>query len=230
MAMLSIMTTELGPVPGEETTSDVKAISTRGAGKFYVFEGIDGSGKTTVSRRLFEKISQESHREVLLTTEPTDSWLGDAVRRSYDEDVNPLTEALLFVADRANHTERITDWLSKGIIVLCDRYNASTLAYQGAALQKRMGNSAIEWLKSVSSRVIIEPDITFLFSVSPEKAILRLNRRDEISKFERVEYLMEVDAIYRKVADEDPTFFVVDASAPLEDVIDEVLRAIKADL
>jgi dTMP kinase len=224
------MTTELGPVPGEETSSDAKAISTRRTGKFYVFEGIDGSGKTTVSRKLFEKISQDSHREVMLTSEPTDCWLGDAVRRSYDEDISPFTEALLFIADRANHTERIEDWLSKGIIVLCDRYNASTLAYQGAILQKRMGDSAIEWLKSVSSRVIIEPDITFLFSVSPETALLRLDGRNEISKFERLGYLMEVDAIYRKVADEDPTFFVVDASGPLEDVVEEVLRAIKADL
>lgn len=228
--MLSIMTTELGPVLGEETSSDIKAISTRRTGKFYVFEGIDGSGKTTVSRMLFEKIPQESHREVLLTAEPTDCWLGDAVRRSYDEDIGPFTEALLFMADRADHTERIKDWLSKGIIILCDRYNASTLAYQGAILKKRIGDSAIDWLKSVSNRVIIEPDITFLFSVAPENALLRLDARDEISKFERLGYLKEVDAIYRKIADEDPTFFVVDASAPLEDVVEEVLRAIKADL
>ncbi|HUV24847.1 MAG TPA: dTMP kinase [Methanomassiliicoccales archaeon] len=228
--MLLIMTTELGPVPVEKTSTDVKAIPTGRTGKFYVFEGIDGSGKTTVSRKLFEKISQESHREVLLTAEPTDCWLGDAVRRSYDENISPFTEALLFMADRANHTERIRDWLSKGIIVLCDRYNASTLAYQGAVLQKSMGDSAVEWLKSVSSHVIIEPDITFLFSVSPETALLRLDDRDEISKFERLGYLMEVDAIYRKVADEDPSFFVVDASAPLEDIVEEVLRAIKANL
>lgn len=224
------MTVELGTVVKDRPSSSVKSLASKRAGKFYVFEGIDGSGKTTVSRRLFEKISQESHREVLLTSEPTECWLGDSVRRSYDEDVSPFTEALLFMADRATHTERIIEWLSKGIVVLCDRYNASTLAYQGAILRRSMGDAAIDWLKDVSKHITIEPDITFLFSISPEKALERLNERDEISKFERLGYLKEVDSIYRMIADEDPSCFVVDASAPLEDVVAEVQRALKADL
>jgi dTMP kinase len=224
------MTVELGTVVKDRPSSSVKSIASKRAGKFYVFEGIDGSGKTTVSRRLFEKISQESHREVLLTSEPTECWLGDSVRRSYDEDVSPFTEALLFMADRATHTERIIEWLLKGIVVLCDRYNASTLAYQGAILRRSMGDAAIDWLKDVSKHITIEPDITFLFSISPEKALERLNERDEISKFERLGYLKEVDSIYRMIADEDPSCFVVDATAPLEDVVAEVQRAMKADL
>ena len=224
------MTVELGPVVKDRPSSSVKSTASRRAGKFYVFEGIDGSGKTTVSRKLFEKISQESHREVLLTSEPTECWIGDSVRRSYDEDVSPFTEALLFMADRATHTERIIEWLSKGIVVLCDRYNASTLAYQGAVLRRNMGDAAIEWLKDVSKHIIIEPDITFLFSISPENALERLNDRDERSKFERLGYLKEVDSIYRMIADEDPSCFVIDASAPLEDVVAEVHRAMKADL
>lgn len=224
------MTVELGPVVKDRPSSNVKSIASKRAGKFYVFEGIDGSGKTTVSRKLFEKISEESHREVLLTSEPTECWLGDSVRRSYDEEVSPFTEALLFMADRATHTERIIDWLSKGIVVLCDRYNASTLAYQGAILRRNMGEAAIDWLRDVSKYIIIEPDITFLFSISPEKALERLNDRDERSKFERLGYLKEVDSIYRMIAEDDPSCFVVDASAPLEDVVAEVHRAMKVNL
>jgi dTMP kinase len=227
---MRVMTADLGPTSHGTVRSKVEAIPSAAKGKFYVFEGIDGSGKTTVSRKLFERISQESHREVLLTVEPTDCWLGDSVRRSYDEDVSPFTEALLFLADRATHTERIKEWISRGIIVLCDRYNPSTLAYQGAVLRKTMGDYALEWLKSVSKHIIIEPDIIFLFSISPEKVIKRLDGRDDTTKFEKLGYLKEVDAIYRRLAEDDPKFFVLDANAPVEDVTAEVVRAIKADL
>jgi len=224
------MTTDLGITSLEDNSSDVRAMPSISKGKFYVFEGIDGSGKTTVSRRLLEMISQDSHREVLLTVEPTDSWLGDSVRRSYNEDVSTFTEALLFIADRATHTERIKDWLSKGIVVLCDRYNPSTLAYQGTILRRTIGDAAIGWLKIVSKHVIIEPDITFLFSITPEVALERLDGRDKTTKFEKLSYLEEVDSIYRMLAGEDPRIFVVDASDPLNDVINEVMRVIRADL
>jgi len=224
------MTADLGLRSLDNASSDTEAIPGTRKGKFYVFEGIDGSGKTTVSRKLFERISQESRREVLLTVEPTDCWLGDSVRRSYDEDVSPFTEALLFLADRATHTERIKNWMSEGIIVLCDRYNPSTLAYQGAVLRRTMGDAALEWLNMVSKHVVIEPDIVFLFSISPEKVMQRLDERDETTKFEKLEYLKEVDSIYRMLAEQDRKFFVVDATEPVDEVVNEVVRAIKADL
>lgn len=229
-AVITSMTADLGSRSLENASSEAQAISSTKRGKFYVFEGIDGSGKTTVSRKLFERISQESHREVLLTVEPTECWLGDSVRRSYDEDVSPFTEALLFMADRATHTERIREWISEGIIVLCDRYNPSTLAYQGAVLRRTMGDAALDWLKMVSKHVVIEPDIVFLFSISPEKVMERLDERDETTKFEKLEYLKEVDSIYRMLAEQDRRFFVVDATEPVEEVLDDVVRAIKADL
>jgi dTMP kinase len=227
---MTSMTAELGSRSQENASSDVRSVSDVRRGKFYVFEGIDGSGKTTVSRKLFERISQESHREVLLTVEPTDCWLGDTVRRSYDEDISPFTEALLFLADRATHTERIKEWLSEGIIVLCDRYNASTMAYQGSILRRKMGDEALEWLRTVSKHVVIESDITFLFSLSPGKALERLDERDETTKFEKLGYLKEVDAIYNRLAEEDSRYFVIDASTPLDEVVNEVARAIRADL
>ncbi len=226
---MEIMATELESPSREGTSSDVESIPEEGKGKFYVFEGIDGSGKTTVSRSIFDKISHQSDREILLTAEPTDCWLGDAVRRSYDEDVTPFTEALLFMADRAAHTERIREWVSEGIIVLCDRYNPSTLAYQGAMIMRRIGDEGYEWLKTVSRHIAIRPDITFFFSVSPEQGLKRLHVRDETSKFEKLGYLNEVDSIYKRMVEEEE-FFVVDASAPLNDVIEEVFSAIKADL
>ena len=199
-------------------------------GRFYAIEGLDGSGKTTVSRKLFQKLSEESRREVVLTAEPTDCWLGDQVRRGADEDISPYTEALLFVADRATHTEKIRKWLSQGIIVLCDRYNPSTLAYQGALLRREMGDEALEWLKVVSEHVIIRPDIIFLLDLSPEKAMERLSSRDTRSKFETLSYLKEVHDIYHRIAEEDSNYFLVDAARPVDEVVEEILRAIKNNL
>jgi len=223
------MTVDLSSVPRQEISSRVAAIA-RPRGRFYVFEGIDGSGKTTVSRMLFERIPHDSRAGVILTAEPTTNWLGDQVRRCFKEDVSTVTETLLFMADRAAHTERIRRWLSDGIIVLCDRYNASTLAYQGSILRKEVGEEALEWLKQVSQFLIIQPDITFLFSIDPESALKRLDGRDEKTKFERLSFLTQVDQVYCELVEEDPGIMVIDASKPLKEVMEEVLNAIKADL
>ena len=101
---------------------------------FVTFEGIDGSGKTTVARLVADRLAEKGER-VFLTAEPTKAWLGDAVRRSYEDDVGGLAESFLFLADRAAHQEEIRIHLDSGEIVLCDRYLDSTYAYQGARLE-----------------------------------------------------------------------------------------------
>src|SRR6266545_7485707 len=101
---------------------------------FVTFEGIDGAGKTTVSRLVGDSFRSAGAR-VFLTTEPTATWLGDAVRRGYDDDVGPIAESFLFLADRAAHINEIRTHLENGELVLCDRYADSTYAYQGARLE-----------------------------------------------------------------------------------------------
>ena len=76
-------------------------------------EGIDGAGKTTIAHRVESELRKKGHR-VVLTTEPTRTWLGDAVKKSYDDDVGPLAETFLFLADRARHTVQIQEWLPQG--------------------------------------------------------------------------------------------------------------------
>jgi dTMP kinase len=200
-------------------------------GLFVVLEGIDGSGKSSAAKSLFEILSKEMPGRVILTAEPTETWLGDCVRRANQENVGAMTEALLFVADRAEHGQMIDQWLREGKIVLCDRYFASTIAYQGAALKQSMGvKNAIEWLKAVNEPIIIPPDITLLFTIRVEMALERLKQRSGISKFENLEYLREVDLVYRFLCMDDPTYFTVDASRPLEQVIQMALAAIRAKL
>ena len=120
---------------------------------FIVMEGIDGSGKSTAVRALKDYF-ESSGRKVITTAEPTGGMIGKIVAET--DDLSPETEALLFTADRACHTEQIKKWIADGNAVVCDRYFGSTLAYQSAA------GMDIQWLKAINSKVIIEPDITIL--------------------------------------------------------------------
>ncbi|MGD0056711.1 MAG: dTMP kinase [Methanomassiliicoccales archaeon] len=224
------MTTDSGLTTRERVSSDVQSEAALPHGRFYAFEGIDGAGKSTVANRAFEVLTVGTDREVVLTSEPTDSWLGDCVRHSHDEGVGPISEALLFVADRASHTERIRKWLEEGTIVLSDRYYASTLAYQGAALKPLLGDKALEWLKSINEPAIIRPDLTFLLVIPPAMGMKRLSGRNERTKFEKLDFLREVDKIYRSLAEGDETFVVIDASRPIEEVTGTIVEALKSNL
>jgi len=200
-------------------------------GIFVVFEGIDGSGKSTAAKGVFDLLSQEMPGRVVLTAEPTDTWIGDAVRRANREEVGDAAEALLFVADRAEHTERIRGWLAEGKVVLCDRYYLSTVAYQGAALRRAMGaRRAIEWLKAMNEPIVVHPDLTLLFTLGVQQAMERLQARPGRTKFEELEYLLDVDLIYRSSIMDDPSAHTIDASKPVEEVVATALRVIKDKL
>ncbi len=216
------------PVPDSESLSESKPLK----GMFVAFEGIDGSGKSTVAKMVFEILSAEMPGRVVLTAEPTDSFIGQAVRRANEGGTDELAEALLFVADRAEHTRHIRSWLAEGKVVLSDRYYASTVAYQGALLKKRMGGAkkAVEWLKAMNEPVIVHPDLTLLLTISVSMAIERLGSREALTKFEDLRYLSDVDLIYRGLCMEDPSFHTLDASRPVEHVVQEALRAIRSKI
>jgi dTMP kinase len=205
------------------------AASAKVAGRFYVFEGIDGGGKSTVARMLGERLETAYGRDTVLTAEPSDSWIGDCVRRANREDVGDFAEALLFMADRAQHTLEISKAVEEGKVVICDRYYVSTLAYQGVTLERLVPDPVL-WLRAVNAPIIRRPDITFYFMIDPETAMSRMKGRDEKSKFEKLGFLRKVAAIYEEMSLSDPSAHVIDASRPLEEVFDEVLRAAQQNL
>jgi dTMP kinase len=215
----------------EAVTATASAVRPR-KGYFIVFEGIDGSGKSTVARRVSEVLSREMPGWVVLTAEPTDSFIGQAVRMANAGEVDDLAEALLFVADRAEHTRQIRKWLDEGKVVICDRYYASTIAYQGALLKQRFGSAkkAVEWLKAVNGPAIASPDLTLLLTVRVETAMERLRSRSDLTKFEDLSYLVDVDMIYRIQCMEGPNYHTLDANRPLDEVLDEALRAIRSKI
>jgi len=196
-------------------------------GRFITLEGIDGAGKTTIAHRVGSAL-RKTGRRVVLTTEPTRTWLGDAVKKSYDDDVGPLAETFLFLADRARHTAQIEEWLAKGALVVSDRYADSTYAYQGARLKGTVRNP-IRWLQAVSAPAVIEPDLTILLDVFPRLGLRRIAGRKRKVRFEKERFLTEVARNYRRLA-KGRRFVTIDGSRSAAEVTADVMRAIERRL
>lgn len=190
-------------------------------GSLVTCEGIDGSGKSTVARAIVDALRTQG-RDARLHQEPTKTWLGEAVRRGFKEDVAPWTEALLFMADHATHVAQVRGELAQGALVVSDRWSDSTFAYQGAAL----GDMSL--LQSMEKPFDLRPDLTLLFDLDPHVAMERIGRRgDDREKFERVDFLVKVRANYHELAKQDATRYVVlDAARPVDAVLRDAMAAL----
>ena len=184
---------------------------------FVTFEGIDGSGKSTVSKLVCERLIADGF-DVVLTTEPTDSLVGRFVKQCIQTQNDPYVTSFAFVADRMDHCRLIRQWLAEKKIVLCDRYDESTFAYQAAQLDEAI-DDPIKWLKELSNNRIIVPDRTFLFVLSPTDALARISHRDSLIPFERQAFLEKVSKYYLKVC-KGPRFKKIDAVEPVETLVD----------
>jgi dTMP kinase len=190
---------------------------------FVTFEGIDGSGKTTVSRLVAETLGRRGEK-TFLTEEPTKRWTGDAVRRAYREDVGPLAEAFLFLADRAAHQADLRRHLDEGEIVLCDRYADSTYAYQGARLAGVV-EEPVSFLQRMARPWLVLPDLTLLLRISPEIALQRISDRPEHVRFEELTFLRKVARNYDTLS-KSRRYVVLDARQGLNDLSAQAVAAI----
>lgn len=188
-----------------------------------VLEGIDGCGKSTVARAVAERLGDRA----VLTREPTDSWIGRAAKEGDMSGVSPYTDALLFMADRAQHTLEMAGMVRAGRLVVCDRYYHSTVAYQTASLRRKGLGDNFAWLLDSNTRISLKPDITFLLVLPPERMPERISDRGERSRFERLDFLEEVARNYERLAECDPGIVRLDATRPLEEVVERVLGAVK---
>ncbi|MCX2819451.1 dTMP kinase [Haladaptatus sp. F3-133] len=190
---------------------------------FVTVEGIDGAGKTTAVEAMHEEFDGAT-----FTREPTASWLGDAVERSVsDDDSEPLTDLFLFTADHADHLNRVVrPCLEDDELVICDRYVDSRYAYQGATLSDRF-EDAVAWVRDVHEPWTVYPDLTLLLDVPVETALERTNRGD---KYERAGFLRDVTANYRRLADEEERFVVVDASRDADAVAKTCTETVRSSM
>jgi dTMP kinase len=196
-------------------------------GTFITFEGIDGSGKST-QLRLLENFLRANGCDALLTREPGGTALGVRLRAALldaMEEVDPLTELLVFAADRAQHVRRVLrPALSAGKVVISDRYADATVAYQGAGrgfppeLISQIVQLATEGLK---------PDLTLLFDLSIAESTSRTARRtsgrssgkltrDRLD-IEKADFHARVRDAYLQIALAEPERVkLIDTSGPVE--------------
>lgn len=191
--------------------------------KFITFEGIDGSGKTTVIQAVQEKLVKRRYK-VVRTQEPTDTWIGRCVQQCIKTKTDPMVTAFTFISDRIVHGKEIQRWLEKYDFVLCDRYADSTYAYQGEQLQNTL-NEPIQWLKDLSRNRFPLPDITFLFDIDPTLAMKRIQDRDDLIAFEKVSFLKQVRKNYLYLSKES-NMVIIDATKPVDDIVKNCIRII----
>lgn len=201
-------------------------------GTFITFEGIDGSGKST-QLRLLGNFLRANGCDALLTREPGGTTLGLRLRAALldaMEEVDPLTELLVFAADRAQHVRRLVrPALEAGRLVISDRYADATVAYQGAGrgfppdLISQIVYLATEGLK---------PDLTLLFDLPIGESSNRTARRSTSKTsrdrldIEKADFHARVRDAYLQIARAEPERVkVIDTSGPVEET-QEQLRAI----
>jgi dTMP kinase len=194
-------------------------------GRFVVVEGGEGVGKSTQVERLASSL-RASGREVVVTYEPGDTKTGAELRAALlhaDTALDPHAELLLMLADRAQHVaEVIRPALDRGAIVVCDRYEPSTLAYQGVA--RGLGVDEVERLSKWAAAGVVA-DIVIVLDLPDPVAEARVSPvRD---RFERAgaEFHARVRAAYRDLA---PArgWLVVDADGTPDDVAARVRAAV----
>jgi len=185
--------------------------------RFVTFEGIDGSGKSTIAKLVCKRLISEGY-DAVLTYEPTDSWIGKQVQNCIETNADPYITAFTFIADRIEHCKRIKTWLDEGKIVFCDRYAESTYAYQGAQLEDMM-KDPIRWLKELSRDRIPIPDRTFVFVIDPKESLARIQNRNKLIPFEKLAFLEKVHKNYLKLA-VGKQFLKIDASKKIEAIVE----------
>lgn len=166
-------------------------------GRFVVFEGLDGCGKSTQAKRLAEWL-KEQKREVWLTAEPThDGPIGPLIRQVLrgEAEVPPAGLLHLFLADRATHTVKIEAALAEGVTVVCDRYVMSTIAYQSAVI------SAAQL--AVMNERFPKPDLTVLLNVPVKTCLARIaERKGATEVFETPERLERIERAFQTALSE----------------------------
>mgnify|MGYP001217732041 CR=1 FL=1 len=184
---------------------------------FITFEGIEGSGKSYLSKKLFIKLKKLG-LPVILTREPGGTKgaeiirnviLKDYFQKDYKEKFNKYTDTLLYLAARNEHIEKkIKPAIGRGKIVICDRFVDSTIAYQ--VYGKRVSKNLIDVIhKHILNNV--KPDITFFLKVSIKKAMYRLNKRKIKNRYDKFSknFYAKVQNAFIKISKKDRSRCVI---------------------
>jgi dTMP kinase len=197
-------------------------------GCFVALEGGEGAGKSTQARLLRDHLLTEGY-DVVLTHEPGDTTVGRQLRQIVLDpatgDISHRTEALLYAADKAEHVDRVVaPALSRGAVVVTDRYVDSTLAYQGAGrdLVGRELERVARWATGD-----LRPHLTVLLDLPPQQGLTRFVERDRIEG-EAVDFHERVREMFLQLAGESPEhYLVLDARRPVAELSQDILARLR---
>lgn len=197
-------------------------------GKFIVFEGIDGSGKTTNLKFVASLLRQQGNA-VVETREPGGTELGMHLREillnKKNLKVDSISELLLMFAARRQHiVDIILPALKQGSYVLCDRFTSATFAYQGGA--RGIANNYIKSLANIVQQGL-EPDYTLLFDLPVNVAAKRVNKRGALDRFEREKqsFFMKVRKSYLAMAKANSNnYTVINATKSLHSIQQQLTK------
>ncbi|WP_406616079.1 dTMP kinase [Mycoplasmopsis hyopharyngis] len=199
---------------------------------FITFEGLDGSGKTTIINKLIERLLLlKPNLKYVLTREPGGKDVPEAEKireiiLSKNSNISPITEALLYSASRRIHLEKVI-WpsLEKNHLLICDRYIDSFFAYQGFAR-----NLGYKFVKKITDLIINKtiPDITFYLNVTPEQGKKRRleNRliQDRLDE-EKEDFHNKVYKAYQKLISlNKKRFIVINGFQSIDLVLEEIIE------
>ena len=199
-------------------------------GRFIVFEGIDGSGKTTQAELLAQFLRSEGI-ETVITAEPTDLSTGKELRAALSgkEKKSECEMAALFVLDRIAHNNDsengIRALVERGVYVICDRYYYSTLAYQGMSTD-------YDWVRGMNLLCpdIMKPDLCIYLDLLPSQSLERIKKgRESTEIYETEEILTRVRNTFMTVIDDLKSIdniAVIDAYRPLLEISEDIKREV----
>ena len=204
---------------------------------FITFEGIEGCGKSTQVKRLAKRL-KGFDIPLITTLEPGGTNIGKRIRDilldSNNRNLSPLTELLLYAADRAQHVEEVIELaLDQGKWVICDRFFDATVVYQGTAREQDM-----ELIRILNEKVTkgIQPDLTFLLDCAEELGLGRAITRNKNQSFkgqdrferEKLDFHRAVRKGYLELARKNhKRFVVIDASLAEDEVEKEIFEHIQ---
>lgn len=202
------------------------------SGLFITLEGTEGAGKSSVVPVIEKFFNDELHKKTICLREPGGTFIAEKIRQILkepckEEKLCDKSELLLMYAARAQLVESvIKPKITEGYVVICDRHDLSTYAYQGGGR-----GLPISWIQKVREVALgdFKPNMTLLLDIDPIEGMKRARQRGELDRFEqeKMDFFNRVRDTYLECAKKDSSIKVIDALKPIDVVQANVLLEIK---